>query len=141
MFSDCCTVYQTPATGLGFGLNSADQALRAPHARPLPSLEEDTPSPEKCQLSPIVLLSYWMRQIAPDGRPHSMLKKALPQPISNQHSQADRTRLAILGSQAPRGCGSNEIACEPAHSSTQHLGPLLQPGAGMQPTKTTQVPP
>src|SRR4051794_7023614 len=37
MFSDCCAIYQTPASG--FGLKSADQALRAPHARPLSSLE------------------------------------------------------------------------------------------------------
>src|SRR6266566_1818184 len=36
MFSDCCTICQTPASG--FGLKSADQALRAPHARPLSSL-------------------------------------------------------------------------------------------------------
>src|SRR6516225_11620863 len=38
MFSDCCTICQTPASG--FGLKSADQALRAPHARPLCSLEK-----------------------------------------------------------------------------------------------------
>ena len=38
MFSDCCTIRQTPTSG--FGLKSADQALRAPHARPLSSLEK-----------------------------------------------------------------------------------------------------
>src|SRR5262249_32895329 len=37
-FSDCCAICQTPASG--FGLKSADQALRAPHARPLCSLEK-----------------------------------------------------------------------------------------------------
>src|SRR5262245_35925382 len=38
MFSDCCAIRQTPASR--FGLKSADQALRAPHARPLSSLEK-----------------------------------------------------------------------------------------------------
>src|SRR6266550_1187064 len=38
MFSDCCTICQTPASG--FGLKSADQALRAPRAGPLSSLEK-----------------------------------------------------------------------------------------------------
>src|SRR5205807_1177211 len=38
MFSDCCTICQTPASG--FGLKSADQALRAPRARPLSGLEK-----------------------------------------------------------------------------------------------------
>src|SRR5439155_14757049 len=38
MFSDCCAIRQTPASR--FGLQSADQALRAPHPRPLSSLEK-----------------------------------------------------------------------------------------------------
>ena len=38
MFSDCCTICQTPASGVG--LKSAGQALRAPHARPLSGVEK-----------------------------------------------------------------------------------------------------
>ena len=37
-FSDGCTICQTPVTRVG--LKSADQALRAPYARPLSSLEK-----------------------------------------------------------------------------------------------------